>query len=226
MSDLTGIFNQTSPETVINLAYEAYDKPRKRLGLSEIGHPCKRYLWYRYHGRELPPVPGQVLRLFNLGNIIEDAVKDDFRLAGYTIRNEQKALYFVHNGVTLYGHIDGVIEGLIESEKAHILEIKTANEKSFADLKKKGNYEVWNPKYKAQVHAYMLGCGLTRALAVVYNKNTSELYTERIRLEKEYVVNLLADVFSAIAQGEPPEKHCPKPDWYEAKFCGYYDECF
>ena len=122
------------------------------------------------------------------------------------------------------GHIDGIIEGLVESKQPHLFECKSSSEKRFNDLKKVG-YEKWDEKYRAQIHVYMLLLKLKRCLVWVENKNTSEVYTERISVDNEYAVVLLERVFNAI-KGTIPERSCPNSSWYEAKWCGYYNECF
>jgi len=226
MTNIAEILNNDSPGNVVEAWYEANNTPRIHLGLSQIGHKCKRYLWYCHHGYKQTEIKGRVLRLFNLGNIIEDSIVFDLRQAGYVVHSAQKEVHFEYKGLRLVGHIDGIVDGLIESSQPHLLEIKSANEKSFKQLLKLGSYEKWNEKYKAQVHNYMLGLKLKRCLVIVENKNTSELYTERIRLDKNYIINALEVVFEAISMHSPPERSCPRADWYEAKWCGFWGECF
>jgi len=226
MVDLTPYINMTAIGNVFDAMYEARETPRTWLGLSEVGNPCMRYLWYRHHGFSMVSTPGQTLRLFNLGNVLEDHIVEDLRAAGYRVSCQQRTVEFSDNGTTLRGHIDGIIENLPESSKPHLLEIKTAGEKSFKELLKAKSYEKWNPKYKGQIHVYMTGLKLHRCLVVVYNKNTSEIYSERIKIDKQYAVDLLCDVFAAIQQPAPPERLCPNAAWYLAKWCGYYKECF
>lgn len=222
MVDLTAYIPTVA--AAVDAYYEANQRPRLRLGLSEIGHPCKRYLWYRHNGYPQTPISGRVLRLFELGNLIEDAVVNDLQLTGFTVHSRQRRVFFEDDDTVLNGHIDGIVEGLIESSQPHLLEVKSANAKSFAKIN--GSYEKWQPKYKAQVHVYMLGAKLKRCLVVVYNKDTSELYTERIHLDRDYAVRLLVDVFAALHQTTAPERACPNASWYMAKRCGYYKICF
>lgn len=226
MADLTGVIKQASPEIVIDAWYVSQREERTRLGLSEIGNSCMRYLWYVHQGFPKPATEGRILRLFELGDILETAIVTDLRSCGYRVHRQQEQVEFNDNETVLTGHIDGVIEGLIESSQPHLLEIKTASEKYFNDLKKKRSYELWNPKYKGQIHVYMLGAKLKRCLAVVYNKNTSEIYTERIKLDRDYAIRLLFDVFASIQQHDPPARLCPNASWFSAKWCPYYKECF
>jgi hypothetical protein len=220
--DLTKILSYTS--AAVDTYYEVNQRPRTHLGLSEVGHPCKRYLWYRHHGYPTPPIPGRTLRLFELGKIIEDAVINDLQLAGFTVHSRQKEISFEDGDIKLTGHLDGIIEGLVESSKPHLLEIKSANGKSFGLIK--GSYEKWQPKYKGQIHVGMLGAKLKRCLVAVYNKDNSDLYTERIPLDRDYAIRILVDVFNAIQKPTEPERACPRPDWFEARWCPFYEECF
>ena len=225
MVDLKGIIDQGSPGKVVEAWYEANNKPRLHLGLSEIGHECQRYLWYRHNRYQSKAIDGRTLRLFQVGNNIEDQAIDDLKKAGYTITDNQKEVVFDHNGIFLKGHIDGIITGLLESKKPHLWECKSANDKSFKKLQKVG-YEEWNPQYRAQIHVYALGLGLENILVWVEHKDTSTIYTERIKLNKEYAVNTLQSAFEAISQETPPERKCPNQSWWKAKFCNFNEVCW
>ena len=225
MVDLKGIIDQGSPGKVVEEYYHSNQTSRDYLGLSECGHECKRYLWYRHNGYTPSPIDGRVLRLFQLGNLIEDQAIADLRSAGFTLTDNQKEVTFEHNGITLRGHIDGIIEGLVESSKPHLWECKSANDKSFKKLFNSG-YEEWNPKYKAQIHIYATGLKLKNILVWVENKNDSTIYTERIKTNTEYAVNLLQDVFAAILMEDPPDRLCPSMSWYQSKWCDFSDVCW
>ena len=224
MVDLKGIIDQGSPGKVVEEYYHSNQTSRDYLGLSECGHECKRYLYYRHHGYTQAPIDGRVLRLFQLGNLIEDQAISDLRDAGYTLTDNQKEVTFDNNGIFLRGHIDGIITGLLESKKPHLWECKSANDKSFKKLLKVG-YKEWNPVYYTQVQVYMLGLKLDRAFVWVENKNDSQIYTERIKLNKEYAINTLQSAFEAIS-GSVPERKCPSQSWWKAKFCNFNEVCW
>lgn len=225
MADLTNILTQHSPASVVDAWYEQQYQQRGWLGLSQCGHKCTRWLWYCHRATPFKPPEGRILRLFQLGNILEDQIVIDLKSAGYSIRDVQKEVSFEWDDVTLKGHIDGIITGLLESSQPHLLEIKTSSNKRFMALKNHG-YEAWDVKYKFQIHAYMLALKLNRCLAVVYNKDTSELYTERIKLDKEHIVGALQRCFVAIMAENMPERECKRKDYFEAKWCQYYDVCW
>lgn len=225
MADIAAIINQTSTIKAIDLYYEANFVQRRRLGLSQIRHNCNRFLWYKHHGYDEPVPDGRVLRLFELGNMIEDKVAKDLEQCGFIIEKKQAPVEFSLNGITLTGSCDGVISGLIESSQPHLWECKSMGAKGFKKLLS-CKYEEYNPQYKGQVHSYMLGMGLTNAFATVYNKDTSELYQERIKLKKDWIIEKFQSVFEAIGQKNPPERLCRRATDFEAKWCPFYKTCF
>ena len=215
----------TTPRLIDSL-YESINQPRTRLGLSQAGHKCGRYLWYAHHGYEGDTPDGRVLRLFELGNVVEDIVIDDLQYAGISCFCQQREVLFEMNGITLRGHIDGIVRGLVEAPKTdHLFECKTASLKRYKELLKKG-YKDWSQVYYWQLQFYMLGLGLKRAAAFVYCKDDSRLYMERVKLDKTATIDKLADVFSVIAQTCPPVRECPDVDFFEAKFCRFRRECW
>jgi hypothetical protein len=225
MANIAEVINQVSTIKAIDLLYEAQNQQRRRLGLSQIGHKCKRYLWYKHKGYDESPIDGKTLRLFELGNILEEHIAKDLQAVGVIVSHRQQHVEFTLDGIALHGSIDGIVTGLIESNQPHLWEMKTMNDKGFAKLLKHG-YEAYNDQYKAQVHAYMLGLNLKRAFVTVYNKNTSALYQERIPLNKDWIVDKLADVFEAIKMEREPERACPTPSWFEGRWCGFYSVCW
>lgn len=225
MADLA-ILSQSTPNRIVEAWYEANYTPRSRLGLSEVGHKCDRYLWYAHRNTPALPPSGRMLRLFRLGEMIEEQVITDLISAGLTVHSRQKEKMLELNSIQIVGHIDGIIEGLLESSKPHLLEIKSSNNKRFNQLFKLGSYEKWDEKYKAQIHVYMLALKLTRCLVWVENKDSSTSYTERIKLDKAYALMVLEKAFTAISATMAPPRTCPKPDWFEAKMCKYQKVCF
>jgi CRISPR/Cas system-associated exonuclease Cas4 (RecB family) len=220
-------FGQSTTVDAINADYEARNVPRSRLGLSQAGHQCKRCLWYTHHGFPAKQPEGRVLRLFQLGNILEDQTIIDLKSAGVLHHSNQKEVRHSRGDITLTGHIDGIVEGLLESpETPHLFEHKTCSLKKYNELLKCGSYQKWNETYYWQVQFYMLGLKLTRAAVFVYCKDNSALYMERIKLDRQATIDKLHAVFDAISEAVPPKRSCPTQAWHEAKWCNYYDECW
>ncbi len=227
MADLSFLENQPGTLQAIDLWYEAQNKPREYLGLSQAGHECKRYLWYRHRGHIGKAIDGRVLRLFQLGNVLEDQVVFDLRAAGFNIYHQQREVVFSQDGVDLLGHIDGIIEGLIEAPiTPHLFECKSASKKKFDELVKLGSYRKWNEVYYWQVQLYMLGLKLTRAAVFAYCKDDSRMYFERIKLDREATIAKINSIFESIGSLVEPDRACPRADFFKAKWCDFYEECF
>jgi hypothetical protein len=111
-------------EDIIDAHYEANYQPRERLGLSQVGHECPRYLWYKHQGRREACPGGRILRLFYCGNTVEDIVITDLKKAGFKVKHQQMEINLNHKDIVLYGHIDGIIEPVPGAEATpHLLEI-------------------------------------------------------------------------------------------------------
>jgi len=202
----------------VELWFESQREERDYLGLSEIGHPCPRYLWYAHHGYSRKALQGRILRIFDRGNAIEDNARIDIMSVGYVVHSRQKEVKIERGDTVLIGHIDGMIDDCL-------LEIKSSSLKEFKKLQKVG-YETWKEMYKAQIHAYMTLMKATSAIAWVECKDNSEIYTEQIYPDMDYVLSLFERTFDTIEQPTPPKRKCPRNDWYEAKMCNFYEECF
>lgn len=228
MADLTFLSEMVPSSTqAVELWYESQRKPRHHLGLSQAGHKCGRYLWYTHQGYEGKPIEGRILRLFQLGNLLEDQVVADLRACGFNIYHQQREVVFTQGETKLVGHIDGIIEGLLESPATpHLFECKSASKKKFDELLKLGSYRKWNETYFWQLQFYMLGLKLKRAAAFVYCKDDSRLYMERVKLDRGATIDKLNSIFEAINSPVEPERKCPRADYFEAKWCDYYGVCF
>jgi hypothetical protein len=227
MADLSCLFEK-EPTTIaaIDAWYEAKDSQRSWLGLSQAGHKCPRFLWYRHNGYKGKPIEGRVLRLFQLGNVLEEQVIIDLKSIGIHHHSSQKEVTFTQGDLKLTGHIDGIVEGLVESPATpHLFENKSASKKKFEELVKLNSYQKFNETYYWQIQFYMLGLKLTRAAVFVYNKDNSSLYMERIRLDKEATIAKLQMVFDAIS-GDIPDRIQNRADNFECKWCDFHKECF
>jgi len=203
---------------------------RGYMGLSQVGtmYTCPRKAWYTMHGYNGKPFPGRILRLFRTGEDIEFNVVTDLINAGFPVTDAQKAVIATQDEYSFTGHIDGIVHGLDQidiGKKKCLFECKSANEKSFAKLQKLQSYEAWNETYKAQVHVYAFLLGLDRILVCVENKNTSQRYWERIHVDQEYAIKTLVLAFE-IYRNPRPERVCPNPAYYQAKFCDHCEQCF
>ena len=185
---------------------------RDYLGMSGIGDPCARKLWLSFRGYDPLPLDGRAAMIFDLGSRVEEAVLHWLEAAGYRIEGQQQD-FSAHEGF-FRGHCDGIIYGV--TERAHILEIKSANDKKFQAFKAKGIAAV-SPTYYAQVQCYMGFSGLERALWVVMNKNTCEIYTERCHFSRDDFEALRKKALDIICALDMPAKTEGMCEWCEQR---------
>jgi len=224
----------TESQTV-QAIYEHYQKVggsepgRGYLGASIIGHSCERLLWYTFRACYESRPSGRLYRLFETGQREEARICDNLRAIGCEVwdvddQGQQFAVEWF--GGHFGGHLDGVVKGIPEApQTVHVLECKTHNDKSFTKLKKEG-VQKSKPQHFAQMQIYMLGTKLDRALYFAVNKNTDEIYTERVKLDKECANKLLERAKRVITATEPPPRISERPDYYECRFCDAHEICW
>lgn len=203
--------------------YEAAAKTRNGtrgyLGMSEIGKPCDRQLWLSFRGYSHLPLDGRMIMLFDLGDQIEQRTIHWLTLAGYKIEGQQEG-FTAHFGL-FRGHCDGVIHGV--TQKPHILEIKSASDKRFKSFKSFG-VQVVEPTYYCQAQCYMGYANIDRTLFVIINKNTSEIYTERLYFYQDAFDALHRRAYDIITSNNVPPMAFDE-DSIECKWCDYKMHC-
>ena len=214
------------PNKAVELIYSTYTNspPRPHLGASQIGAQCERALWYSYHHCKLPAFSGRMLRLFETGKREEERIIRELRRAGVYVcdlGNDGNQIRFEMFGGRFAGSLDGMVLGIPEAPKTpHLLEIKTANDKSFKQMLKHG-VEHSKPLHFAQMMVYMGAVGLKRALYIVVNKNTDEIYSERIEFHKPTYDLLINKAERIVTSDAPLERF----ESFECKWCEYQKIC-
>ena len=215
--------------------YEQYkksgdaEKARPYLGASAIGGECKRALWYSFRWASKEDFDGRMYRLFQSGHLAEPRFIADLRAIGCTVWDcdpaTGKQFGASHFGGHMRGHCDGVAKGIPGGgNKPHLLEFKTHSAKSFADLKKKG-MQAAKPQHWAQCQWYMGKMNLDRALYLAVNKDTDELYSERIEFDQVEYEKILAKAEGIIFAAEPPPKISDDPKFYICNWCSHNAVC-
>lgn len=197
----------------------ADDRPRSvTLRCSGIGESCERKLWYalRWAHPEEDFEP-RIRRIFANGNDREERLVAWLNAAGMTVRDQQARVVLAEGALT--GSIDGIVENVPEAPKTpHLLEIKTMNTKRYDAWRRKG-VKVSDPKYYAQMQAYMSGLGLRRALFLVENQDTREIECERVEFDGQFALTLEAKAARIYASEVPPPRLSDDPNWFECRFC-------
>ena len=165
---------------------EDNDRFRGHLGMSGIGDGDERKTWLNHRWCLPSPFKGRMLRLFDLGNHIEDQLvhfikkTKVFDISAVDSNGGQYRASYL--GGHFAGSCDGFVKRVIDSDPDEVVlfEAKSCNDKRFRELVKLGDYQGWSQAYQWQLHCYM-GCfNLKKAMAVVMNKNNSEIYSEII----------------------------------------------
>lgn len=220
------------PNTTTDKIYKLYEKPepnRSYLGMSQMGNPCDRALWltFRWAGGD-EDFSGRMKRLFMTGHREELRMLEELVGVGITLKAPKEG-EDQHGVVALdghfRGHLDGIGTGFEEAPKAeHVLEFKTHNEKSFKDLVSKG-VKSSKPAHFNQVQLYMHFTGIQRAFYLAVNKNTDELYQERIAYDEVEALRLVARAERIIKSATMPSKLSDRPDHWECRFCKHHAFC-
>jgi hypothetical protein len=206
------------------------EEQRGYLGASIVGHFCDRYLWYTFRACVKRTFDGRMYRLFETGDLAE--IRFATELAGIGCKvlvkdpdtNKQWAVSAV--GGHFSGHTDGVVLGIPEAPKTwHVLECKTHNDESFQKCKKQG-VKIAKPTHYAQMQAYMGLMKLDRALYLFVNKDTDELWSERVEYNAGEFRAIITRAERIIRATQPPERCSVRPDNFQCKFCEAHDLCW
>ncbi len=202
---------------------------RGYLGASSIGHECSRYLWYQFRNCVKRDFEGRVYRLFETGNLAEPRFVEELKGIGCDVHEvDGHGDQFEVNafGGHFSGHMDGCAIGIPEAPKTwHVLEFKTHNDKSFIKLNKEG-VKKSKPTHYAQMMVYMGLTQMTRALYLAVNKNTDELYSERIKFNSAEFDAYMGRAEMIIFAQAPPERLASRPDDFRCKFCDAKELCW
>ena len=211
---------------------------RPYLGASAIGKPCLRQHWYSFRWSKPPEFSGRLYRVFQSGHLQEPRVYADLQAIGcdvYSVNpstGKQFGWSEPSTGHHFRGNADGVVTGLPQAPKApHILEIKTASSKYFAEMQKSG-VKLAKPEHWAQMQSYMHWSiaefgedGCKRAIYIVVNKDNDDIYTERLEYDAKEAKAIIDKALAIITSTEPPVGISTDPTWYECKFCDYHSIC-
>lgn len=219
--------------TTVARIYQAYESDaeegnRPHLGASLIGHACERFLWLTFRWVEAKKFPGRMLRLFETGQLEESRFVKNLRRIGIEIHDvtpDGKQWRVSDLGGHFGGSMDGAGAGFPEAPKTwHVIEFKTHNDKSFNDLVKNGVQKA-KPQHYAQMQVYMGLTGMERAFYLAVNKNTDELYEERVTFDPIEFAKLKARAERVINANEPPLRCSNDPSWYQCKMCDFHEHC-
>ena len=221
-------------QQIINRVYAAIQKEKAdtdlylgRLGSSFIGEECVRQIWLDWRGFAREQFEGRMLRLFETGHLQEARIVEDLRRAGFAVwdkREDGRQYEYTDESGHFITKVDGVIKDVPESEKPHILEIKTHNKNSFSSLVKKGVQEA-KPTHYAQVQVSMALGGFTRALYVAVCKDDEQFYVERIKEDPAEQTKLKQKIIKLTEARLRPAGISDDGSSFGCKFCSMKAVC-
>lgn len=214
-------------------AWETSRKPWDSIGLpmSALGSDCDAAIWFTFRlASEPEKLTGQKLRLFETGNIEETRMIADLRrIEGVDVLDIDpetgRQFKMMLLGGHLRGKLDGLATGLPEAPiKQHVLECKSHNDKNFKLLLKSG-VKIAKPAHYRQCLVYMHATGRDRCLYLAVNKNTDELYSERIRFDPVEALTLIARLERIIKSNSVPPRISENPDKWPCILCEHKEVC-
>lgn len=203
-----------SSEDVLEEAMQNYidkKKPRQHLGLSKLRDPDERTVWLDYRWCLPDDIKPRNERIFRLGHLIESEVIELLNLMPnmqvHDVDPKTKQQYnFSALGGHLGGSLDSILLGVPEAPTKPVLfECKSAKASKWRDLNKLKSVKLWNATYYGQIQDYMNAFELEGCLYIVYNKDTSELYFEFIKIQQGHLLSSMKVAERIIGDEEPVE---------------------
>ena len=221
-------------QQIVNRIYAAIEKEKVnldlylgRLGSSFIGEECVRQIWLEWRGFARGQFDGRMLRLFETGHLQEERIVADLRRAGFAVwdkREDGRQFEFVDQTGHFITKVDGVVKDVPDSDKPHLLEIKTHNKKSFDGLLKKGVKDA-KPLHYAQVQISMVLGGFASALYVALCKDDEQFHVERIEEDKAFQAKLRIKIEKLVDAQLRPGGISDDASSFGCKFCSMKAVC-
>lgn len=202
------------------------DSPRNHLGISEIGEPCSRKLYYKFHWVTFEQHSGRMLRLFKRGHREEEKYVNYLEGIGCRVeRFDQDGKQFKVSGVL--GHYGGSCDGKCYtpwSEYAFLAEFKTHNTKSFTYYVANGLAKS-KPQHLDQMNCYGWKLGLQYGIYFPENKNDDDIQVSVIKLDWQRAAQLERKAEEIITAREPPPRISDNPSFFNCSYCAFKSIC-
>jgi len=226
-------------DKTIEEAEEKKTNRRGYLGMSQIGEPCWRKLFYSFRLVKKRKITASGLKAIEDGYTQEDVMARRLRAVPgielYTVdpENPTKQIEFKMINGHLGGHCDGIIRGLVEApETWHVWEHKSVNVDKFNKLKKlreeigeKESLEKWDEIYYAQAQTYMHNAKLSRHFLTVSTPGGRDRISVRTEYKEVAANVLIHKAASIIFENVLPPKISDRSEFYLCKWCDYTQIC-
>ena len=202
-------------------------EPRKGyLGASMIGQECTRALWYGFRHCDRESLTGLEYR--SRGSNQADQICRDLHAIDCEVHQENPEAGHPFTFQSVAGHfqgcVDGCCRGVPEAPRAwHTIKYAAHDAKGYRKLAK-GLLKAY-PEAYAECILHMHFLGMKRALYAAENRDTRELYTERIKYDKRQATALLQRAERIVSAAVPPEKLSDKSDYWVCRSCSFHMLC-
>lgn len=201
----------------VDAIYKAYAAKKAEsydglgISISDLGNECARSIWYSFRWASPHEViTGLKAITFETGEIEEERLLTSLEMIDCEVERVDPQTGKQVRTTAVFGFvrgkIDGKVVGLPEAPKTwHVVECKSAKETYFKEIAKKGVREGYFAHW-VQLNTYCHLLGFERGLYMCRNKNTGEIYCERIETDHDTAIRMLADAERIVDLHEPPAK--------------------
>lgn len=208
----------------------SYQRAEKTLRFSEVGTPCKRALWYKFHKPELAEKhDGHTLIKFYYGHILEETALALAEAAGHKVEGRQKpALIQLSDGWQVKGSADAFIDGTLVDVKS----VTKASESKFKDGLNDQNDSFG---YRLQLSGYATAFDQNEAGFFTIMKELGHLGYYPIKVDKGWTLDQMEESASAVKGSlENLKRLDPVPDGKSGNeklcvtcsYCGFKEACY
>ena len=211
--------------------------PRLYLGMSEIGKPCMRELFYSFRGCARRSIEASGIKAIEDGYLQEDVTIKRLRaVPGIELHNddgEGNQIGFKMLLDHFRGHCDGVVRGLVQAPQTwHCFEHKAVNETKFNKLKtlvqkdEKSALKEWDPVYYAQAMIYCHCLEMDRHYLVCALPGGRDHTSVRTDYNKKFAEDIIDKAKTIIFEDSViPAKISDKRESFSCQWCAYKGIC-
>lgn len=188
-------------------------QPRGYLGMSSLGHPCKRKIWYDVNMPDAAePLAARTLGMFFYGDLLEALVLSLAKAAGHEVTGEQDVMRIG----SIKGHRDAVIDGVT-------VDVKSTHEHGMFKFRNNGLYNDDPFGYVSQLSSYVyagkddpLVTNKTHGAFIAVCKSSFELlldvydFTDELATKEQEVAAIQTMVSGPIPEERMPDKEQSK----------------
>ena len=206
----------------------SWERPEKTLRFSEIGTPCKRALWYKFHKADTAaPHSGQTLLKFFYGHALEETVLALSEASGHQVTNRQKpALIELANGWKVKGSSDAFIDSVLVDVKSVTKSSETKFKEGLVD----------DPfGYRLQLSGYATAFEQKQAGFLTIQKELGHLGYYPIEVDKSWTLDKMEEQADAVKGSlESLPRLDPVPEGksgntklcVSCSYCAFKEQCY